>query len=181
MKTIKLLSLLTIGYAFLSMNSPIQSTPKAENNIDAFIKMDSVKYIVLTTQDSGYCRIQRIQPDKKRGGSFVFIGTCLAPGGFVFTTQDDVKPVTKSKAFLDSIPYLDWDTNNAQFSEEDGKKLKNFFVFNCYPWDGVKPKVKIYIIDRNDFSQDSIKMYEVYCRSAKYYYQEVIYDKKTSL
>ncbi len=50
-----------------------------------------------------------------------------------------------------------------------------FFIHECHQWKRKSGKeTKLYFIDRNDFSEDTIKMYRVYCQDASYYMNQII-------
>ena len=53
--------------------------------------------------------------------------------------------------------------------------MYSFFIHECHQWKRKDGKeTKLYFIDRQDFSRDSIKMYRVYCRNSQYYMNELI-------
>ena len=93
----------------------------------------------------------------------------------VFDSPDNVAPIVKPKSFLQTIQYVDWNVLFPQLSLSDAAKMYSFFVHECHQWKRKDGKeTRLYFIDRQDFSRDSIKIYRVYCRNSQYYKNELI-------
>ncbi|MFR1242107.1 MAG: hypothetical protein ACLSDJ_13470, partial [Butyricimonas faecihominis] len=92
-----------------------------------------------------------------------------------FDVPANASPIVKPKSFLQTIQYVDWNVLFPRLSASDAAKMYSFFVHECHRWKRKGGKeTKLYFIDRQDFSRDSLKIYRVYCRNSQYYKNELL-------
>lgn len=171
----KLIVLLALGWALSSMVVPVSNEGQPEMKIDSIIKSDSVKYIIFTSSDNrgDDSAVFRMWSDEVK--SYTYRLKYVEYKQIVFDSPDNVAPIVKPKSFLRTIQYVDWNVLFPRLSRSDAAKMYSFFVHECHQWKRKDGKeTKLYFIDRQDFSRDSIKMYRVYCRDSQYYMNELI-------
>ncbi len=171
----KLIVLLALGWALSSMVVPVSNEGQPEMKIDSIIKSDSVKYIIFTSSDNygDGSAVNRMWSDKWRCYSYYFKD--IKHNEITFYVLNNAVPIVKPKSFLQTIQYVDWNVLFPRLSPSDAAKMYSFFIHECHQWKRKDGKeTKLYFIDRQDFSRDSIKMYRVYCRNSQYYMNELI-------
>ena len=171
----KLMVLLALGWAFSSMVVPVSNERQPEIKIDSIIKSDSVKYIIFTSSDNrgDDSAVFRMWSDEVK--SYTYRLKYVEYKQIVFDSPDNVAPIVKPKSFLQTIQYVDWNVLFPRLSRSDAAKMYSFFVHECHQWKRKDGKeTKLYFIDRQDFSRDSIKMYRVYCRDSQYHINEFL-------
>ena len=171
----KLMILLALGLALSSMVVPVSNEGQPEMKIDSIIKSDSVKYIIFTSSDNrgDDSAVYRMWCDEVKSYSYYFKD--IKHNNIIFDVPSNATPIVKSKSFLQAIQYVDWNVLFPRLSRSDAAKMHSFFVHECHQWKRKDGKeTKLYFIDRQDFSRDSIKMYRVYCHNSRYYMNELI-------
>ena len=171
----KLTILLALGWALSSMVVPVSREGQPEMKIDSIIKSDSVKYIIFTSSDNrgDDSAVFRMWSDEVK--SYTYRLKYVEYKQIVFDSPDNVAPIVKPKSFLRTIQYVDWNVLFPRLSRSDAAKMYSFFVHECHQWKRKDGKeTRLYFIDRQDFSIESIKIYPVYCRNSQYYKNELI-------
>lgn len=135
-------------------------------------KPDSVKYIIFTSKDVP-ADVLRLWSDKWQSYSYYLSDS--AHRNVTFSPNDGAPAIVKPKSFLKTIQYADWNLLSKRMNKKEAEKMFHFFIHECHQWKRKSGKeTKLYFIDRRDFSNDSIKMYRVYCRNANHFYNELI-------
>ena len=171
----KLIVLLALGWALSSMVVPVSNEGQPEMKIDSIIKSDSVKYIIFTSSNNleDDSSVYRLWSDKWKCYSYYFKD--IKRNQIVFDVLDNASLIVKPRSFLQTIQYVDWNVLFPRLSRSDAAKMYSFFVHECHQWKRKDGKeTRLYFIDRQDFSRDSIKMYRVYCHNSRYYMNELI-------
>ena len=159
--------------ALSSMMIPIPPRVGLEIRVDSIVKPDSVKYIIFTSKDNSMNDVQRLWSDNTQSYSYYLSDTSHC--NVTFSPVDGAEAIVKPKSFLKTIQYADWNILSRRMTKAEGEKMFQFFIHECHEWKRKSGKeTKLYFIDRRDFSGDSIKMYRVYCRSARYRINEII-------
>lgn len=146
-----------------------------ELRIDSIVNSDSVKYFIFTSSDEehSYPGVNRRWYEETQ--DYVYYLSDLYHYNTVFSTQENVSAIVKPKSFLKTISTADWDVLSKTMNRDESNKMRYFFIHECHEWKRKSGKeTKLYFIDRNDFSGDTIKIYRVCCRSARYYINEII-------
>lgn len=171
----KLMVLLALGWALSSMVVPVSREGQPEIKIDSIVKSDSVKYIIFNSSDNrgDDSAVYRMWSNEVK--SYTYRLKYIEYKQIVFDSPDNAAPVVKPKSFLQTIQYVDWNVLFPRLSASDAAKMYSFFVHECHRWKRKGGKeTKLYFIDRQDFSRDSLKIYRVYCRDSQYYMNELL-------
>lgn len=171
---LRLIILLALFFSLSSMINPIFPRSGNEINIDSIVKSDSVKYIIFTSsEDRGEPGIRRTWFENTR--NYVFYLNDICHRNMMFSTQKDVSATVKPKSFLKTVKSVDWNVLSKAMSKDEADKMHHFFIHECHQWKRKSGKeTKLYFIDRNDFSGDTIRMYRVYCSDARNYMNQII-------
>ena len=170
---LKFMILLMLGFTFSSMVIPILPKLGLEMRVDSIVKPDSVKYIVFTSGDHSDSDVHRLWSDNTQSYSYYLSDTNHV--NITFSPIDGARAIVKSKSFLKTVQYANWNLLSRHMSKNESEKMFQFFIHECHQWKRKSGKeTKLYFIDRRDYSGDSIKMYRVYCRSARSRVNEII-------
>ena len=169
MKTLNWVILLVLGLSLTSMTARPSFIGKEENNLECFMDDDTIKYILFTSSSHLNDGFYRTKASAGENTGFVLFNESLPEGPIFFSSKFEPVPVMKSKVFLDSITYMNWDMVKNTLTKEYGEKLDNYFHSKCRlrPDEPYK-KVHLYFIDKNDFTDDSLKVFKVHCMLSRF-------------
>ena len=131
MKTLNWVILLVAGLSLTSMTARASFMGKEENDVERFMNADTIKYILFKSESDMKNSVFRSYVPEGDITGFAFFNKAMVPGTILFTTKFEVPSVTKSKAFLATITYMDWDVVKESLTKEEGKKLREYFLDRC--------------------------------------------------
>ena len=168
-----LIIFLVLGLGLSSMVVPVSPKVGLEMKVDSIVKPDSVKYIVFTSSDHSDSDVHRLWNEKWQRYAYYLSDT--SHYNVTFSPVNGAQAIVKPKSFLKTVQYADWNLLSRRMNKEESAKMYHFFIHECHEWKRKSGKeTKLYFIDRRDYSGDSIKMYRVYCRSARSRVNEII-------